>query len=114
MGYRPESWHQKKITEYLEKEGYFVVKLVQTNKNGIPDLFGVHPTLPNIWCEVKREDGHARPLQQAMQEILYKYGQISFISYGFTHFKHQYNESDKVRRKYARPDSYSSTETDIF
>ena len=111
---KPESWHQKKITEYLEKEGYFVVKLIQTNKNGIPDLLGVHRILPDIWCEVKKEDGTPSQLQYAMQEILYKHGQISLISYGFEHFKQQYNESDKVRRKYTRPDSYNSTETDAF
>jgi hypothetical protein len=32
----------KKIKE-LESEGYYVLKLTKTNKNGIPDLLALHP-----------------------------------------------------------------------
>ena len=32
----------KKIKE-LEAEGYYVLKLIKTNKNGIPDLLALHP-----------------------------------------------------------------------
>ena len=32
----------KKIKE-LEADGYYVLKLIKTNKNGIPDLLALHP-----------------------------------------------------------------------
>jgi len=32
----------KKIKE-LEADGYFVLKLIKTNKNGIPDVLALHP-----------------------------------------------------------------------
>ena len=34
----------KKIKE-LEAEGYFVIKLIKTNKNGIPDVLALHKDL---------------------------------------------------------------------
>ena len=90
MEYKPESWHQKKISDYLEKRGYFVVKLISTNKNGIPDLLGVHKILPNVWCEVKKENGKPSKLQLVRQKQLLLNGQIALISYGYEHFKQQF------------------------
>ena len=34
----------KKIKE-LEAEGYYVIKLIKTNKNGIPDVLALHKDL---------------------------------------------------------------------
>ena len=34
---------QTKRIKELEAEGYYVLKLVKTNKNGIPDLLALHP-----------------------------------------------------------------------
>lgn len=96
MAFKSEAWHQKKIAEYLERKGYFVLKLISTNKNGIPDLMGVHPTLPNVWCEVKKEDGRPSELQKVRILQLIKFGQFAVISYGFEQFKQQYNESYKL------------------
>ena len=36
-----ESKYQKKIIDKLESDGWYVIKLIKTNKNGIPDLFAV-------------------------------------------------------------------------
>lgn len=33
-----ESDYQNKIMKTLEKEGYYVIKLIKTNRNGIPDI----------------------------------------------------------------------------
>lgn len=33
-----ESAIQKKIIDYLESQGCFVIKTISTNKNGIPDI----------------------------------------------------------------------------
>lgn len=32
---------QAQIIKNLERDGYYVVKLIQTNKNGIPDLMAI-------------------------------------------------------------------------
>jgi hypothetical protein len=85
--FKSEAWHQKKISEYLESKGYFVIKLISTNKNGIPDLMGVHKNLPNVWCEVKKEDGKPSKLQELRIKQLTAVGQIAIISYGYQHFR---------------------------
>ena len=41
-----------KIKE-LEAEGYYVLKLIKTNKNGIPDLLALHPERKILFVEVK-------------------------------------------------------------
>ena len=48
-----ESKIQKKIIERYEKDGYYVLKLTTTNKNGIPDLVCLKPN-EVIFIEVKR------------------------------------------------------------
>lgn len=47
----------------LEKEDYFVVKLISTNKNGIPDLLAVK-TDRTIFIEVKQEHGKLSEIQK--------------------------------------------------
>ena len=34
---------QSKLIKKLESEGYYVIKLIKTNKNGIPDLIAIPP-----------------------------------------------------------------------
>jgi Holliday junction resolvase len=48
-----ESDIQAKIIKRLEAQGYFVLKLIQTNKTGIPDLIATKPNECR-WIEVKR------------------------------------------------------------
>ena len=38
-----ESQYQKKLIKELEAEGYYVLKLIKTNKNGIPDIVALKP-----------------------------------------------------------------------
>ena len=38
-----ESQYQNKLIKELEAEGYYVLKLIKTNKNGIPDLVALKP-----------------------------------------------------------------------
>ena len=47
----------KRIKE-LEAEGYYVIKLVKTNKNGIPDLIAIPPNCGVIFSEVKLPKGN--------------------------------------------------------
>mgnify|MGYP003652062234 FL=1 len=48
---------QSKRIKQLEEEGYYVIKLVQTNKNGIPDLIAIPPDSKVLFSEVKRPTG---------------------------------------------------------
>ena len=52
-----------KIKE-LEAEGYYVLKLIKTNKNGIPDLLALHPEKEILFVEVKTKKGRVSKLQE--------------------------------------------------
>lgn len=53
----------KKIKE-LESDGYYVIKLIQTNKNGIPDLLALKVDEPPLFVEVKTNAGRLARLQE--------------------------------------------------
>ncbi len=53
----------KKIKE-LEEKGYYVIKLIKTNKNGIPDIIAIPPNSDVLFVEVKRPDGKLTKLQE--------------------------------------------------
>lgn len=53
----------KKIKE-LEAQGYYVIKLINTNKNGIPDLIAIPPNSDVLFIEVKGPTGKVSKLQE--------------------------------------------------
>ena len=53
----------KKIKE-LEDEGYYVIKLIKTNKNGIPDVLALHKNLGVKFLEIKTPKGKVSKLQE--------------------------------------------------
>jgi hypothetical protein len=53
---------QNKRIKQLEEEGYYVIKLVQTNKNGV------------LFSEVKRPNGRLSKLQEYRLKELDKHG----------------------------------------
>jgi len=66
---QPESKIQGRIVKELEADGYFVVKLSLTNKNGMPDLMALKDGVAKF-IEVKRQGEDLRPLQiYRMQEL---------------------------------------------
>lgn len=58
-----ESFIQLQIIVKLESWGWMVVKLIQTNKNGIPDLMAIRDG-KTVFIEVKREGEEPAPLQK--------------------------------------------------
>ena len=48
---------QSKRIKQLEAEGYYVIKLIKTNKNGIPDLIAIPPNCEVIFSEIKKPKG---------------------------------------------------------
>jgi hypothetical protein len=63
----------KKIKE-LESQGYYVIKLVKTNKNGIPDLLVLPKNSDAFFIEVKKEGGVLSKLQEYRINELNKHG----------------------------------------
>lgn len=63
----------KKIKE-LEAQGYYVIKLINTNKNGIPDLVAIPPNSDVLFVEVKKPDGKLSKLQEFRLKELKNHG----------------------------------------
>lgn len=58
-----ESQIQRKLILRYEALGYYVIKLIKTNKNGIPDLICIKDGTC-FFIEVKAEKGVLSPLQK--------------------------------------------------
>ena len=65
---------QKKRIKQLESEGYYVIKLINTNKNGIPDLIAIPPKTKVLFSEVKKPNGKTSKLQEYRLKELEEYG----------------------------------------
>ena len=68
-----ESQIQNKKIKQLEEEGYFVVKLVLTNKMGIPDLLALKDGKA-LFLEVKKPNTKLTKLQEYRIQELKKQG----------------------------------------
>lgn len=65
---------QSKRIKQLEAEGYYVIKLTTTNKNGIPDLLAIPPNSDVLFVEVKKAKGKLSKLQEYRINELKKHG----------------------------------------
>ena len=65
---------QSKRIKQLEEEGYYVLKLIKTNKNGIPDLVAIPPDCGVLFSEVKRSTGKLSRLQEYRLKELEQHG----------------------------------------
>jgi Holliday junction resolvase len=65
---------QTKRIKQLEAEGYYVIKLINTNKNGIPDLIAIPKNADVLFVEVKRPDGKLSKLQEFRIKELNEHG----------------------------------------
>lgn len=63
----------KKIKE-LEAQGYYVIKLIRTNKNGIPDLLAIPKDADILFVEVKAANGKVSKLQEFRMKELNEHG----------------------------------------
>ena len=64
---------QKKRIDQLESDGWYVIKLIKTNKNGIPDLIAVKKD-EVLFVEVKKPNGVVSKLQEYRIKELEGYG----------------------------------------
>lgn len=65
---------QTKRIKELEAQGYYVIKLVSTNKNGIPDLIAIPPNSDVLFIEVKGPNGRLSKLQEFRIKELNNHG----------------------------------------
>ena len=73
---------QSKRIKELEADGYYVLKLIKTNKNDIPDLIGIPPNCNVIFSEVKTKKGKVSPLQEYRLKELEEHGFITEVYRG--------------------------------
>lgn len=78
-----ESKLQSKIIKTLEKSGYFCIKIIVCNKNGIPDIVALRDGV-TIFIEVKTEKGVESPIQKIQKQRLInkKFEVKTFYNYG--------------------------------
>jgi Holliday junction resolvase len=65
---------QNKRIKELEAEGYYVIKLKLTNKNGIPDLLALPRGCYVLFSEIKKPKGVLSELQKYRLKELEKHG----------------------------------------
>jgi Holliday junction resolvase len=69
-----ESQIQSKKIKELEAQGYYVLKLTKTNKNGIPDIIAIPPNSDVEFYEVKGPTGKLSKLQEYRIKELTEHG----------------------------------------
>ena len=77
-----ESSYQKRISDDLTKQGYFVTNLIHTNKNGIPDLLALKFDEPPLFVECKTLKGKLSEIQKFRLNELTERGFNCYVSYG--------------------------------
>lgn len=73
-----ESARQTKIKKQLEKDGWFVIKLIKTSVNGIPDLMALKNG-ETIFIEVKQPKGVLSEIQKYRIKELREKGFLVYI-----------------------------------
>lgn len=74
------SKHQNKVINEYKNKGYYVINLIKTNKNGIPDLLALKKGEPPIFIECKEKNDTLKPLQKYRLKELNDLGFIAFES----------------------------------
>jgi Holliday junction resolvase len=71
---------QKDISDYLSNKGYFVINLIKTNKNGIPDLIALKKDHKPLFIEVKTKRGKLSTLQKWYISHLNNMGFLAIVA----------------------------------
>ncbi len=76
-----EQSYQKKLIKQYEDDGWYVIKLIKTNRNGIPDLLCLKRDHKPTFIEVKGKNGKLSKLQEYRINELIKHGFSTKIKY---------------------------------
>jgi hypothetical protein len=72
---------QKKISDKLEKLGWYVIRLIKTNTSGTPDLLALKKEHKPFFVEVKRtKGGIVSPIQKYIIKTLNKAGFVAIVA----------------------------------
>lgn len=74
------SKHQTKTIKKMESEGYYVINLIKTNKNGIPDLLCLKEGEVPTFIECKEVKDTLKPLQEYRIKELNNLGFAAYVS----------------------------------
>lgn len=85
---------QSKRIKELEQKGYYVIKLMKTNKNGIPDIIAIPPFSKVLFSEVKTATGKVSKLQEYRLNELKRHGVRTEVYRGLID-----NQMDPQRKK---------------
>lgn len=82
-----ESEFQALVLKYLEKHGYYAVKIITCSRSGWMDIVACSPTGRFVGIELKAGDNQPDDLQKVhIQEVL-KRGGIAFTAWTMAHIK---------------------------
>lgn len=70
---QPESKIQARIIKKLEAQGFYVIKLMLTNKPGAPDMLVLKDGVASF-IEVKRQGEELKPIQEYRRHELERFG----------------------------------------
>ena len=74
-----EQQYQAKIIKKYEAHGYFVLNLIKTNCNGIPDLLCLKANEAPMFIEIKAKKGVVSKLQEYRIKQLKEKGFVAFV-----------------------------------
>jgi Holliday junction resolvase len=75
-----EQKYQAKIIKKLEAQGYYLIKIIKCNKNGIPDLIALKSGEGPIFIECKTQTGVLSEIQKYRLSELKKNGFKCYVS----------------------------------
>lgn len=78
---------QGQIIKWLESNGYWVVKTIQCNKNGVPDILACSPTGGFVAIEVKFGNGKPSKLQEYNLAKIKEKGGQAFLAWSLQEVK---------------------------
>jgi Holliday junction resolvase len=76
-----EAKYQAKLIKQYESEGWYVVRLITTTTNGIPDLLCLHKDRVPMFVEVKAANGKVSKLQEFRMRELKSKGFEAIVKY---------------------------------
>ena len=76
-----EAKYQAKLIKQYESDGWYVIRLITTNKNGIPDLLCLHKYRTPMFVEVKAANGKLGTLQEFRIKELKSNGFDAIVEY---------------------------------
>jgi len=73
------SKHQTRVIKKMEADGWFVVNLIKTSKNGIPDLLCLKDGKA-VFIECKEKNDTVKPLQEFRIKQLNEIGFEAYVN----------------------------------